>query len=65
MTDVMNLMQHFFYSTESFALEAIFVHTHLFEKFLNFWGFLSVPPLVEIYAKNVDERGRNFKCERK
>ena len=35
-------------------LEVIFVQTHFFEKYLNFWGFLSVPHLVDIYAKNMD-----------
>ena len=47
------------YSTELFALEAIFLF-HFFEKDLNFWGILSVPHLADIYAKNMDERGRNF-----
>ena len=55
-------MRHF-YSTELFALEAIFLF-HFFEKDLNFWGILSVPHLADIYAKNMDERGRNFMCER-
>ena len=27
--------------------------------------FLSVPHMVDIYAKNTDERGRNFLCKRK
>ena len=27
-------------------------------------GFLSVPYLVDIYTKNMDERGRNFMCKR-
>ena len=62
----MNLMHHF-YSTELFALEAIFsfIHQHtpfFFEKYLNFWGFLSVPHLVDNYAEIVDERGRNLMC---
>ena len=29
------------------------------EKYSNFWGFLSVPHLVDNYAKIVDERGRS------
>ena len=43
MADLINLMLHF-YSTELFALEAIF----LFE----FWVFFSVPHLVGIYANH-------------
>ena len=35
-----------------------------FEKYLNFWVFLSVFHLVENYAKIVDNRGRNFMCNR-
>ena len=41
----------------------LFVHT----LFLNTWflvGFLSVPHLVDIFAENADERGRNFLYER-
>ena len=30
----------------------------------NFWVFLSVPHLVDNYAKIVDERGWNFMCNR-
>ena len=30
----------------------------------NFWVFLSVPHLVDNYAKIVDERGRNLMCDR-
>ena len=41
----------------------MFIHIFL-EKYLNFWGFLSVPHLINIYAKNLDEQGRNFMCER-
>ena len=57
---------HYFYSTELFALEAIFSLIHQF--FLNtriFCVFPSVPHLVDNYAKIVDERGRNFMCDRK
>ena len=54
-----------FHSTELFALEVIIVFIHIFlKKTWTFGGFLSVPHLVDIYAKNVDERGRNFMCER-
>ena len=35
-----------------------------FEKYLSFWGFLSVPYLADNYAKIVDERGRNLMCDR-
>ena len=31
---------------------------------MNFGGFLSVPHLVDNYAKIVDERGRNLMCDR-
>ena len=62
MADLINLIRIFFYSTEVFALEAIFFFIRqFFEKYLNF--FRSVH-LVENYSKNVDERGRNFICER-
>ena len=63
-----NLMHHFFYSTELFALEAIFSFIYqfslknYFEKYLNFWVFLSVPHLVDNFAKIVDKRGRNLIC---
>ena len=43
----------------------LFVHTLFFKKYSNFWPFLSVPHLVDNYAKIVDERGRNFMCNRK
>ena len=50
----------------------LIVHTEFFEKdglFLwfaknNFWVFLSVPHLVDNYAKIVDGRGRNLMCHR-
>ena len=35
----------------------LFVQTPFFEKHFNFGGFLSLPHLVDHYAKNVDERG--------
>ena len=64
-------MHHFFYSTELFALEAIFSFIQqffFFEKYLNFLCFsvphFSVPHLVDNYAKIVDERGRNLMCDR-
>ena len=49
--------------TELFALVAIFLLNHklFFEKYLNFWGFLSVPHLVE---KSVNERRRKLICDR-
>ena len=58
---------------ELFALEAILSFIQNFLKktwaFLGFaknnlWVFLSVPHLVDNYAKIVDERGRNFMCHR-
>ena len=50
----------------------LIVHTEFFEKDLgffgirknNFWVFLSVPHLVDNYAKIVDGRGRNLMCHR-
>ena len=55
----------FFCSTEVFALKVIFLFIHqFFERNMNFCGSLSVPHLVDNYAKNVDERGRNIMCER-
>ena len=43
----------------------LFAHTPIFfGKYLNFLGFLSVPNLVDNYAKVVDERGRNLMCNR-
>ena len=56
-------MRHFLYSTELFALEAIFLFIHIF---LNTWilgGFHSVPHLLDIYAENLDERGQINFCE--
>ena len=39
--------------------------THnFFLKCLILWGCLSVPHLVDLYAKNVDGRRWNFMCER-
>ena len=40
-------------------------YTKFFRKKLEFLGFLSVPHLVDNYAKIVDERGRNLMCNRK
>ena len=55
---------HHFYATELYALEAIFPFIHnFFEKYLIFGVFLSVPHLVDNYAKIVDERGRNLICD--
>ena len=42
----------------------LFVHTPFFGNYLNFWGFLSVPHLVDNYAEIEDERGRNLVCNR-
>ena len=59
--------------TELFALEAILSFIQNFLKktwaFLgfaknNFWVFLSVPHLVDNYAKIVDGWGRNLMCHR-
>ena len=55
MVDLINLMRYF-YSTDLFALQVIFLFIHISKN--------TVPRLVGIYAKNVDERGRNFMCER-
>ena len=64
---------HQFFTTELFALEAILSFIQNFLKknwaFLgfaknNFWVFLSVPHLVDNYAKIVDGRGRNLMCHR-
>ena len=63
MADLINVMGHFC-STVLFAFEAIFVHTHLFRKKFEFLGFSICSYLVDVYAKNVVERGRNFKCQR-
>ena len=46
-------------SRRSFCSNTIFL-----KKYFNFWGFLSVPYLVDLYAENADEQGRNFMCER-
>ena len=55
----MNLMHQFFKSTELFAFEAIFsfIHIFVFEKYLNFWGFLSVPHSADNYTEIVEEQG--------
>ena len=42
----------------------LFVHYFLLKKNMIFRGVLSVPRLLDIHAKNVDWRGRNFMCER-
>ena len=56
---------HHFYATELFALDAIFRFIQFFfEKYLNFWVFLSVLHLVDNYAEIVDEQGRNLMCDR-
>ena len=39
-------------------------NTNILKKYMSFWGFLSVPDLVDNYAKIVDERGRNLMCDR-
>ena len=53
MAERINLMR-LFYSTGLFALEAIFLSIHqLFEKSYKFWVVLSVPHLIDNYAKNV------------
>ena len=58
------ILIHHFYSTELFALEAIFSFIHrFFLKYLNLWVFLSVLHLVDNYAKIVDERARNLMCD--
>ena len=43
----------------SFCLDTFFL-----QNTWAFGGFLFVPHLVDNYAKNVDERGRNIMCER-
>ena len=63
MTDLMNLMQHFLLQWVICVGGNLSSYT-FFEKNFNFWGFLSVPHLVDIYATKVDEQGRNFMCER-
>ena len=87
MTDLINLMRHFWLISFEVICEPLdghfcghfwlirfgvicvrgkpFVHKQFFKKKLEFsGGFLSVPHLADIYAKNVDERGRNFMCKR-
>ena len=66
MADLIKLMRRFFYSTELFELAAIFMFVYIFfEKYFNFGVFfLSVPHLVDIYARNAHEWGRNFMCKR-
>ena len=62
---LMNLMHHFFYSTELFALEAMFSFIHQF--FLNNWifGFFFIcSSFGRQFAKTVDERVRNLMCNR-
>ena len=64
MADLINLIRHF-YSTEVFAWQAIFLFIRqFFEKKLEYFGGFYVPHLVDIYAKNVNEQGRNFTCNR-
>ena len=64
MADLIDPIQHY-YCTELFEHEAIVLFVHiLFEKYLSFCGFSTVSHLVDIYAKKVDEGGRNFMCKR-
>ena len=53
MTDLINLMRIFFTPPSCLHGGDLFAHTHLFLK-------IAVPQK----SKNVDERGRNFMCER-
>ena len=65
MADLFNLMWNFFLLHWVICVGGnLSVHTYCF--FKSTWisgGFLSVPHLVDFYAKNVDERGRNFMCK--
>ena len=64
MADLINIRRHFLYSTEIFAVEAFFCfYTNFLKNILTLGSFPSVPNMVDNYAKNVDERGRNFMCE--
>ena len=67
-------MHHFFYSVVicfggHFLAHTLFFSKSFFGFFMgilknNFWVFLSVPHLVDNYAKIVDERGQNLMCGR-
>ena len=63
---LINVMHQFLLQWVIFFGGCLFVHTPVF--FLkNTWifcVFASVPHLVDNYAKIVDERGRNFMCDR-
>ena len=61
MEDLISLMCHF-YSTELFALEAVILFFRQFfvKNTLIFEGSLSVPHLVDNYAKVESEWGQNF-----
>ena len=72
-----NQLHQFFCSSELFAMEAIlsFIHNFFWKLLVLFWVFwdsqknnfcvfLSVPHLVDNYAKIVDGRGRNLMCHR-
>ena len=68
---LITLMPHFFFTSLCYLLWRLFFRSYnlaleaiRFEKYLNFWVFLCVPHLVDNYAKIVDERGRNFMCNR-
>ena len=64
MAYLINLMHHFLLHL-LFALEAIFsfIHQFFFKKKVDFLGFLTVPHLVDNYAKIVDEPVRNLMCD--
>ena len=66
MADLINFNADFVYSTELFALDAIFLFIQiLFLKNTRILGgVLSVPHLMDIYAKSAGERGRTFMCKR-
>ena len=63
MADPIYLMWHFVLQWVICVEDDLFVQIHFF-LISNFRGFLSVPHFVDIYAKNMDERGRNFVFER-
>ena len=65
MANLINLMLHFLTSLCYQRWRLFFINISVW-KILDwiFGGFLSVPHLVDIYAKNVDERVRNFMCKR-
>ena len=66
MFDLINVIRHFFTPLSYLRWKRSLSSNTFLQRILTwtFEGFLSVPHLVDVYAKNADEQGRNFMCKR-